>query len=355
MKLIIDNKGKCWYDECVINESVIQEEEISGMAEGLSLKKQRFTREEKAEARSKKFKKIRTKIWADRYMYLIVIPVAIYFIIFRYLPMAWLGISFYDFKILKGFSGSEFVLFENFKTFLNNPDFLRILWNTLSLNVYSLVFGFTAPIVFAILLNEIFRTKFKRVIQTVSYLPHFLSMVVVTSMITTFLSPSLGIVNSIIKSLGFDPIYFLGEPAYFRSIMVISGIWQGIGWGSILYLSALTGIDQEQYEAAVVDGANRWQQIRHVTLPGISSTIIIMLILQVGNLLSVGFEKVYLLQNAQNLGVSEVLSTYVYKIGIQSGKYSLATAVGLFNSAISFILVLVANKVSSKVSDTSLM
>lgn len=336
-------------------KALYKEEEISGMAEGLSLKKQRFTREEKAEVRSKKLKKIRTKIWADRYMYLIVIPVVVYFIIFRYLPMAWLGISFFDFKILKGFSGSEFVWFDNFKAFLDNPDFLKILWNTLSLNIYSLIFGFTAPIIFAILLNELFRTKFKRIIQTVSYLPHFLSMVVVTSMITTFLSPSLGIVNAVIKGLGFDPIYFLGEPGFFKGIMIISGIWQGIGWGSILYLSALTGIDQEQYEAAVVDGASRWQQIRHVTLPGISGTIIIMLILQVGNLLSVGFEKVYLLQNAQNLGVSEVLSTYVYKIGIQGGKYSLATAVGLFNSAISFILVLIANRISSKVSETSLM
>lgn len=320
-----------------------------------SLQLKNGVKEEKLASRKNKRKKIMTKLWADRYMYVIVIPVVVYFAIFRYLPMIWLGISFYDFKILKGFNGSEFVFLENFKTFLNNPDFLKILWNTLILNIYQLAFGFTAPIIFAILLNEVFRPKFKRVVQTISYLPHFLSMVVVTSMITTFLSPSLGIVNSIIEGLGFDAIYFLGEPAYFRSIMVISGIWQGIGWGSILYLSALTGIDQEQYEAAIVDGANRFQQIWHITLPGIRGTIIIMLILQIGNLLSVGFEKVYLLQNAQNLGVSEVLSTYVYKVGIQSGKYSLATAVGLFNSAISFILVLIANKVSGKVSDTTLM
>ncbi|MGL4338794.1 MAG: ABC transporter permease [Turicibacter sp.] len=325
------------------------------MAIGLKLKNDALSKEEQATQRNKKWKKVRAKLWADRYMYIIVLPVVVYFVIFKYLPMAWLSISFYDFKILKGFEGSEFVWFENFKAFLDNPDFFRILWNTLSLNVYSLIFGFTAPIIFAILLNEIFRPKFKRVIQTVSYLPHFLSMVVVTSMMTTFLSPSLGILNSIIEAFGGDAIYFLGEPKYFRTIMIVSGIWQGIGWGSILYLSALTGIDQEQYEAAIVDGASRWQQIRHITIPGISGTIIIMLILQVGSLLSVGFEKVYLLQNAQNLSVSEVLSTYVYKVGIQSGKLSLATAVGLFNSAISFVLVMIANKVSSKVSDTSLM
>lgn len=301
------------------------------------------------------WRKVPTKIWADRYMYLMVLPVTIYFLIFKYLPMGWLRIAFYDFKILKGFEKSEFVGFENFLIFLNNPDFFKILWNTLWLNVLNLMFVFTAPILFALLLNEIRKTKFKRVVQTISYLPHFLSMVVVTSMITTFLSPSLGIINSMIKSLGGDAIHFLGEPQYFRTIMIVSGIWQGIGWGSIIYLSALTGIDQEQYEAAVVDGATRFQQIRHITLPGIQNTIIIMLILQIGRLLSVGFEKVYLLQNAQNLGVSEVLSTYVYKMGMQNANYSLATAVGLFNAVISFALVLFANRMSKKYSETSLM
>lgn len=301
------------------------------------------------------FRKIKTKIWADRYMYLMSLPVVIYFAIFKYLPMAWLRTAFYDYKILKGFEGSKFVGFANFKLFMNNPDFLKILFNTFILNIYDLLFVFTAPILFALLINEISKTKFKKVIQTVSYLPHFLSMVVVTSMITTFLSPSIGIVNGIIKSLGGDGIHFLGQAKYFRTIMVGSGIWQGIGWGSIIYLSALSGIDMEQYEAAVVDGANRFQQIFHITLPGISNTIIIMLILQIGNLLSVGFEKVYLLQNAQNMGVSEVLSTYVYKMGIQNNNYSLATAVGLFNAVISLVLVLGANGFSRKYSETSLM
>lgn len=298
---------------------------------------------------------VRARIWRDRYMYMMVIPVVVYFIIFKYLPMGWLSIAFFDFKILKGFDGSEFVGLKNFITFLNNPDFLKIFFNTIWLNILNLAFVFTAPIGFALLLNEIRHSKFKKTVQTVSYLPHFLSMVVVTSMITTFLSPSLGIINMFIKDFGGEAVHFLGDPKYFRTIMIVSGIWQGIGWGSIIYLSALTGIDQQQYEAAIVDGASRFQQIRFITLPGISNTIMIMLILQIGSLLSVGFEKVYLLQNAQNLAVSEVLSTYVYKMGMQNSNYSLATAVGLFNSVISFALVLFANKMSKKYSETSLM
>ncbi len=313
---------------------------------------------ENAKKRAKEpvdWKKVKTKIWGDRYMYLMTLPVIVYFIIFRYIPMGWLGIAFYDYKILLGLSGSKFVGFKYFQSFLNNPDFLRILWNTISLNLLNLAFVFTAPILFALLLNEVSKSGFKRVVQTVSYLPHFLSMVIVTSMIITFLSPSLGVLNSIIKSFGGEPIYFLGEPKYFKAIMIISGIWQGVGWGSVIYLSALTGIDQEQYEAAVVDGATRFQQVVHITFPGILNTIIIMLILQIGNLLSVGFEKVYLLQNSQNLSVSEVLSTYVYKMGMENSSYSFATAVGLFNSVIAFGLVMFANAISKKYSETSLM
>ncbi len=300
-------------------------------------------------------RKIATKIWADRYMYLMILPVVIYYILFKYWPMAWLRIAFYDFKILKGIEGSKFVGLENFKTFLNNPDFFQIIWNTLYLNILSIIFVFTAPILFALLLNEISNSKFKRVVQTISYLPHFLSTVVVVSMIATFLSPSIGTLNAILKSLGLETVHFLGNPKYFRPIMIISGIWQGMGWNSIIYLSALSGINTELYESAVIDGAGRFQQVLYVTLPGIANTIVIMLILQIGNLLSVGFEKVYLLQNAQNIKVSEVLSTYVYKMGIVNSNYSLGTAVGLFNAVISLILVLLANKLSRKYSEISLI
>ena len=299
--------------------------------------------------------KVKQKIWANRFMYLMITPVIVYFWIFRYIPMAWLRVAFYDFRILRGFEGSEFVGFDNFRLFLNNPAFMQILWNTIWLNILNLIFVFTAPILFAILLNEISRKNFKKVIQTISYLPHFLSTVVVVSMITTFLSPSVGFLNNVIRNFGGTAIHFLGSPQYFRPIMITSSIWQGIGWGSIIYLSAITGIDQEQYEAAIMDGATRFKQIRHITLPGIQNTIIVLLILQIGALLSVGFERVWLLQNPQNLRVSEVLSTYIFRMGIQNFNFGLGTAVGLFNGVIGFMLVLFANKLSKKYSETSLM
>ena len=236
-------------------------------------------------------KKVRAKIWADRYMYLMILPVVIYFVLFHYWPMLWLRIAFYDYKILKGFEGSKFVGLKHFKSFIQSPDFLNIIWNTLYLNLLSLAFAFPAPIVFALLLNELAAGKFKKTVQTISYLPHFLSMVVVVSMIKNILSPSIGIVNSIMKNMGMEEIYFLGEAKYFRPIMIISGIWQEMGWGSIIYLSALSGIDPELYEAAVMDGAGRFKQVIYITLPGIAQTIIVMLILRIGTLLSVGFEK----------------------------------------------------------------
>ena len=295
------------------------------------------------------------KMWANRYIYLMILPVIIYYILFHYWPMVWLRIAFYDFKILKGFEGSKFVGLKHFRSFMHNPDFLKIIWNTLYLNILSLAFAFTAPIIFALLLNELAGGKFKKSVQTISYLPHFLSMVVVVSMIKNILSPSMGIVNAIIKNMGGEEIYFIGEPKYFRPIMIISGIWQEIGWGSIIYLSALSGIDQELYEAAVIDGAGRFKQVLYITLPGIAQTIVVMLILRIGTLLSVGFEKVYLLQNPHNLGVSEVLSTYIYKRGMINNNYSLATAVGMFNGVISLILVGLANKLSKKYTEVSLI
>ena len=300
-------------------------------------------------------KRLGSKLWSDRYLYLMCLPVLVFFFIFRYIPMWWLRVAFYDYRILRGFAGSEFVGFDNFRLFLSNPAFFQILWNTVWLNILNIIFVFTAPIIFAILLNEITRSKFKRVVQTISYLPHFLSTVVVVSMITTFLSPSLGVLNTMIRNMGETPIHFLGDPIYFRPIMVVSSIWQGIGWGSIVYLSALTGIDQEQYEAAVIDGARRFQQVIHITIPGIRNTIIVLLILQVGTLLSVGFERVWLLQNPQNMRVSEVISTYVFRMGMQNFNFGLGSAVGLFNGVIGFALVLFANRMAKRYSETSLM
>lgn len=300
------------------------------------------------------FKKVRTKLWADRYMYLMIFPVIVYFVVFRYWPMWWLRVAFYDFKILRGFEGSEFVGLEHFKTFIEQPRFWEIIWNTVYLNILNLAFVFVTPIIFALLLNEIFNSKFKRVVQTISYLPFFLSTVVVVAMIETFLSPSIGALNNIIENLGFEAIHFLGRPEFFRPIMIISDIWQGVGWGSIIYLSALSGIDTELYESAVIDGAKRYQQILFITIPGILTTVMIVLILNIGQLLSVGFEKVFLLQNPMNIGVSEVLSTYVFKRGIVGFDFSFATAIGLFNGVASLILILLANRLSRRYSEVSL-
>lgn len=302
-----------------------------------------------------KSSKVLKKIWRDKLIYLMIFPVVVYYVIFRYLPMAWLAISFYDYKILRGISGSKFVGFKHFISFFSNPDFPKLLYNTIILNIYSLLFCFTAPILFALLLNELRGRKFKRTVQTISYLPYFLSMVVVVGMITTLLSPTMGSINALIRAMGFKSINFMQEPQFFRPIYIISGIWQSIGWGSIVYLSAITAIDQELYEVAMVDGASRFKQVLHITIPSLKNTIIIMLILQVGNLMSVGFEKVFLLQQPTNYSVSEVLSTYIYKLGITNANYSLATAVGLFNSVVSLILVLFSNHLSNKYSETTLL
>lgn len=306
------------------------------------------------ERRKVNWKKVRRKLWRDRYIYIMITPVVVYFLLFHYWPMGWLRMAFYDFKLLKGFSGSEFVGFQHFIDFFTGLDFVNLLKNTLLINIGALCFAFPVPIIFAILLNELVLPRFKKVVQTISYMPYFISMVAFTSMIITFLSPSVGMMGDLYRFLGLDPVHFLGDPKYFRRIMILSGIWQSAGWNAVVYLAALTGLDQEQYEAAMVDGANRWQRMWHITLPGIAPTIIIMLILQVGNLMSLNFEKVYLLQTNSNLAASEVLQTYVYKKGITGYNYSFATTVGLFNSVISLILVAVSNFFSRKFSEISL-
>ena len=290
----------------------------------------------------------------NRYMYLMLLPVILFFAIFKYWPMYWLRMAFYNFKILKGFEGSKFVGLSHFTKFFNSLDFWDLLRNTLTINFLQLVIVFPIPILFALQLNEIQHHKFKKLVQTISYLPYFISTMILVSMINTFLSPSLGIVNRVIRTLGGESIYFMGKSQYFRPIYILSSVWQTTGWSAIVYLSALTSIDPTLYEAAVVDGAGRWKQTIHITLPGIRSTIVIMFILQIGRMMSVGFEKVYLLQNDLNLGVSEVISTYLYKKGIIQANYSYSTAVGLFNALVNFALVLISNTISRKVGDISL-
>lgn len=293
------------------------------------------------------------RIKKSKYLYLIFLLPFLYYVIFHYAPMYGVLISFKDYNIAKGVFGSDWVGLKHFKKFLLDDYFWKLVRNTLLLNVYNLLWGFPIPIILALALNEVTNPKFKRVVQTVSYLPHFISTVVVCGMITNFLSSN-GIVNQVIKVLGGKTVQFLMMPEYFRTIYVSTGIWQAAGWGSIVYLSALTGVDQEVLEAAMIDGANRWQRIRHVTLPCITPTISIMLIMQLGKLMNLGYEKILLLYNGSTYETADVISTYVYRRGVLGADFSYGTAVGLFQSVIGLILLMGANKISKKLSETSL-
>jgi putative aldouronate transport system permease protein len=262
-------------------------------------------------------------------------------------------IAFKDFSISRGIMGSPWAGFVYFEQFFNSFFFWRILRNTLLISIYTLLWGFPIPIIFALILNE-FRGKFKRFVQTVSYLPHFISVVVVCGLIVNILSPQNGLVNNIIQMMGGDSINFLGDPRYFRSVYVTSVIWQGFGWNSIIYLAALTSINPELYEAATIDGANRFQQMKHVTLPGIVGTIVILLLLNIGSLMNVGFERIILLYNPATYETADVISTYVYRAGLLNAQYSFGAAVGLFNSVISVVLLVSCNSLSRRLSGLSI-
>ena len=299
--------------------------------------------------------KLGTRMWQSRHMYLMMIPVLAYFVLFKYLPMGYLAMAFYDYKLLRGFAGSKFVGLKWFRQFTTSMYFGRTIWNTLVLNLLSICTVFPSAILLAILLNEMRRPRLKKVVQTITYIPYFISTVVLVSMIQSFLSPVLGPLGSLARLLGREPYYYMGDPAWFRPINLISGIWQTAGWNSIIYLSTISTIDPCLYEAATVDGASRLRRVWHVTLPGLRQTIIILLILRIGSLLGANFEKVMLLQNDLNLSVSELLPTYVYKVGMEQSKYSYSTAVGLFNSMVSLLLVLIANWGSRKLEKDSRM
>lgn len=287
-------------------------------------------------------------------LYLFLLPVALYFLVFHYLPMYGVIIAFKNFSPVLGFNGSPWIGFDHFERFFSSPQFLKLLGNTLILSVYSLVAGFPLPIVLAIALHYVPNRAFKKVIQTVTYAPHFISVVVIVGMVTMFLSPTTGIVNHLLGMLDQDPISFMTSPSYFSSIYVWSGIWQNVGWSSIIYLAALSTVDTSLHESAKIDGAGIWTRIWHIDIKGIAPTIIILLILDMGNVMTVGFEKVFLMQNALNLTSSEIISTYVYKAGILGGQFSFSTAVGLFNSVINFIMLIAVNKVARRIGDTSL-
>ena len=293
------------------------------------------------------------KIKKCKYLYIMMLLPIIYYILFHYLPLYGVLIAFKDYKIAKGVWGSPWVGFKWFEKFLADPYFWKLVKNTLLLNIYGLLWGFPVPILLALMLNEVTNAKFKRAIQTVSYLPHFISTVVVCGMVMNFLSLD-GIINQIIAAFGFDKIQFMVLPEWFRTIFTASGIWQTCGWTSIIYLSALTSVDQEILEAGMIDGANRFQRIKSVTLPSIAPTISIMLIMQIGRLMSLGYEKIILLYNGSTYETADVISTYVYRRGILSADFSYSTAVGLFQSVIGVILLVASNQISKKLSDSSL-
>ncbi|GAA3410270.1 ABC transporter permease [Paenibacillus hodogayensis] len=289
----------------------------------------------------------------NKYVYLMLVPVVAYYIVFYYVPMYGLQIAFKDFSPGLGLWDSPWVGFQHFESFFGSYYFWRLLRNTLLLSFYELLFGFPAPIILALLLNEIRSNLFKRAVQTVTYMPHFISVVVIAGMMVDFLSRD-GLINIVMGFFGIDPIAFLGESSWFRTVFVSSNIWQSVGWGSIIYLSAMSGIDPSLYEAAKVDGASRWKQTMHITLPGIMPTVIILLILQMGNLMSVGTEKILLLYNSTTYETADVIGTFVYRKGILESNFSYSAAVGLFNSIINFILLIAANTISRRTSDTKL-
>lgn len=283
---------------------------------------------------------------------LLVIPI-IFLLIFRYLPMIGNVIAFRRFIPGGSMFGEEWVGFRYFQMFWNDPSFWNVFRNTVILGAASSILTFPIPIIFALLLNEVQGTRFKKFVQTASYLPHFLSMVIVAGMILQ-LTATNGAINQIVKLFTGTTIDFMQNPAWFRPIYVISGVWQGMGWGAILYLAALTNIDETLYEAAKIDGANRWKQTIHVTIPGILPTVVTMFILNIGGFLGVGFEKVLLLYNPLTYSTGDVISTYLYRIGLESSNFSYATAIGLFESLIGLILILSANFISRKITNTSL-
>ena len=296
----------------------------------------------------------RRYIWRYKYLYLLLIPAILYFFIFHYVPMYGVIISFKDYSFKKGILGSDWVGLENFIYMFNLSDFYRVFWNSFCLSFLRLIFEFPVPIIIALLLNEIGSKRFKKITQTAIYLPHFISWAVIGGILVNFLSPTWGVVNDIIQRLGFEPIFFLGDPKYFRTTVVISSIWKEAGWGTIIYLAAITGMDMEQYEAATLDGANHWQRLIYITLPNIKTTIILMLILRMGSIMSNGFEQIYTLQNTQNLSVSEVFETYTYRVGLLGGRFSFATTVGLFASVISMIFLLTTNFISKKMGEETI-
>ena len=287
-------------------------------------------------------------------LYVMIAPVAVYYIVFAYTPMYGILLAFKNYKVKLGILGSPWVGLDHFQRFFSAYNFRQLIGNTVGISVYSLIIGFPIPIVFALMLNYLTHHKLKKIVQMVSYAPYFISTVVICGMITIFMAPDTGILNVLRGYLGMESVNFLSKPEWFKSIYVWTGVWQGMGWSSIIYISALAGVDYEMHEAAIVDGATKIQRMLHVDLPSIKPTILMLLILQMGSLMNVGFEKVYLLQNTLNKSAASVISTYVYEVGLINSDYGYSTAVGLFNSLINLGLVVAANQLSKRFAGESL-
>ena len=289
-----------------------------------------------------------------KYMYLFLMPAIIWFFIFYYIPIYGVTIAFKDYSLTKGILGSSWVGFEHFERMFHSPEFTRVLRNTLVISFLKLIFVYTSGIFLALALNELLHDKFKKVVQSISYLPHFLSWVIIGSIMVEILSPSSGLVNQIIMALGGKPIYFLAETEWFVPILIISDIWQSIGWGSIIYLAAISGIDPQLYEAATMDGAGRFKKMWHITLPSIANVIIIMMIFNVGNIMNAGFDQIFNLYNPKVYEVADIIDTYVYRVGLVQMNFSFSTAVGLFKNVIGLILVLMVNRLANRYGQTGL-
>lgn len=291
-----------------------------------------------------------TKKWdyfiKNKWLYLLLVPGFLYLFIFKYIPMFGIVIAFQDLNLVKGIWGSEWVGLDNFRYLFQSEDFFIVLRNSIVISLLQIVFGFPAPILLAIMLNEVRHLLFKKVSQTILYLPHFISWVVISGIIINFLSPSTGWVNRLITDFGGDAIHFLIKPEYFRTILVSAEIWKELGWGTIIYLAALTSIDPTLYESATMDGASRVQKIWYISLPGIATTIIIILILRVGNILDNGFEQIFLLYNPLTYNVADVFETYTYRVGLLEGRLSFSAAVGLFKSVVGLIMIILANRIA---------
>jgi putative aldouronate transport system permease protein len=287
-------------------------------------------------------------------LYVLLLPTIVWLLLFLYKPMYGLQIAFKDYSVFRGVANSPWIGLEHFHTLFGNDQFIRALKNTIIISLYSLMFGFPVPIILALMFNEILKEKFKKASQTIVYLPHFISSVIIAGIVITAFSPSAGIVNTVLGWLGFDAVYFLTKPEWFRPIFVGTTIWQEAGFQSIVYLAAIAGVSPTLYESAVVDGASRWQMMWKITIPSIMPTIIIMLIIRIGNMLEVSFEMIILLYQPATYQTADVVNTFIYRQGVQGGQYDLAAAAGLFNAVVAFVLVMTANAVSKRYSRTSL-